>query len=109
MEFEKEEVFQSILLKNSYRKFCGKVKYTGNCSNPWTLEEGFLTSILFYRKIHFNSYKKKKKLTRETGISVSLSFWNGAIANFNPQSVPGSWQFVSIIRVPPGGALNFAT
>lgn len=60
VEFEKEEVFQSILLKNSYRKFCGKVKYTGNCSNPWTLEEGFLTSILFYRKIHFNSYKKKK-------------------------------------------------
>lgn len=65
MEFEKEEVFQSILLKNSYRKFCGKVKYTGNCSNPWTLEEGFLTSILFYRKIHFNSYKKKKKSSPE--------------------------------------------
>lgn len=57
-------------------------------------------------KIHFNSCKKKKKL--HTRAPISTSFWNGA----NPQSAPGSEQFVSIIWGPPGGAqgsLSFAT
>lgn len=83
---KKEKVFQSILFKNSYRTFCGKVKYTGNCSNPWTLEGDFLSSLLFYMKIHFNSCKKPPELlTGGTGASVSLSFWSGA----GPQSAPG--------------------
>lgn len=96
-------VFQSILFKNSYRKFCGKVKYTGNCCNPWTSEEDFLSSLLCYMKTHFNSCKRTPKLlTRETGVSVSLWFWSGA----DPQSAPGSLHFVSIIWVPP--LLGFA-
>lgn len=48
----------------------------------------------------------KKLLTRETGGLMSLSFWNGAIPNFIPRSIPGFMAvFFFIILAPPGGAL----
>lgn len=65
MEFKKRSGFSEHSAQELLQEILWKSEYTGNCSNPWTLEEDFLTTILFYRKIHFNSCKKKKKSSPE--------------------------------------------
>lgn len=45
-------------------------------------------------------------LTGEPGSLVSLSFWNGAVPNFNPKSILSfTIIFFFLIQAPPGGAL----
>lgn len=65
----------------------------------------FFPPFSFIRKYGLVGAKKNAP-TGECGSLVSLSFWNGAIPNFNPKSIP-SFTIVCffLIQAPPGGAL----